>query len=176
HRLDNALARAARNDSAVVVMFIDLDGFKVVNDSLGHDAGDELLVEVGRRLLECCRASDTVARLGGDEFASLLEDAVSEESAGALADRLHRALAAPFVVKGREAFIGASVGIAFGVDANARPEELIRNADAAMYEAKAHGKSRSAFFRPEMHERTVEFFEVHADLQRAIERGELVLH
>jgi diguanylate cyclase (GGDEF)-like protein/PAS domain S-box-containing protein len=175
-RLAHALARAERTRDRVAIVLLDLDGFKVVNDSLGHDAGDELLVEVGRRLIDACRGGDTVARLGGDEFAILMEDAVSEDAAVALAERMQRALATPFSVKGREAFIGASIGIAFAGGAGAGPEEMIRNADTAMYEAKAGGKNRYAFFHPEMHERTVEFFEVHADLKRALERGELVLH
>ena len=175
-RLEHSLARVGRSREAIAVVLLDLDGFKVVNDSFGHDAGDELLVEVGRRIHACCRASDTVARLGGDEFAILLEDAVSEAAAVMLVERLQRSLAAPFDVRGREAFIGASIGIALDAGPSAGPEDLIRNADTAMYEAKAGGKSRYAVFQPAMHERTLEFFELQADLQRALIRGELVLH
>jgi diguanylate cyclase (GGDEF)-like protein/PAS domain S-box-containing protein len=175
-RLDHALARSARDRDALVVLLLDLDRFKFVNDSLGHDAGDELLVAVGRRILDCSRSSDTVARLGGDEFAILLEDGASEEAAVALAGRLLEALTAPFEVRGREVFIGASVGVALHTGGAGLPDELIRNADTAMYAAKAAGKGRCVVFQPAMHQRTLEFFEVQADLQRALVRGEFVLH
>jgi diguanylate cyclase (GGDEF)-like protein/PAS domain S-box-containing protein len=175
-RLDHALARSARVNDALAVLLLDLDGFKLVNDSLGHDAGDELLVAVGGRIQACSRAGDTVARLGGDEFAILLEDAASEESAVALAGRLLEALASPFDVRGREVFIGASIGVTLHVGAAGLPDELIRNADAAMYAAKGGGKGRWAVFQPAMHRRTLEFFEMQADLQRALVRGEFVLH
>ena len=174
-RLQHALARAERTSEGIAVLLLDLDGFKVVNDSMGHDAGDELLVEVGRRIGACCRASDTVARLGGDEFAVLLEDAVSEVAALQLAARLQESLAAMFEIRGREVFIGASTGVALAA-ANAGPDDLIRNADTAMYAAKTAGKNRYEVFQPEMHERTVEFFEIQADLQHALDRGELLLH
>ena len=174
-RLQHALARAERTNEGIAVLLLDLDGFKVVNDSMGHDAGDELLVEVGRRIGACCRARDTVARLGGDEFAVLLEDAASEVAALQLAARLQESLAAVFELRGREVFIGASTGVALGA-ADAGPDDLIRNADTAMYAAKAAGKNRYEVFQPEMHERTVEFFEIQADLQHALDRGELLLH
>jgi diguanylate cyclase (GGDEF)-like protein/PAS domain S-box-containing protein len=175
-RLDHALARSARDGDVLVVLLLDLDRFKLVNDSLGHDAGDELLVAVGGRILDCSRSSDTVARLGGDEFAILIEDAASEEAAVALAERLLEALTAPFEVRGREVFIGASIGVALHMGASGQPDELIRNADTAMYAAKGAGKGRCAVFQPAMHQRTLEFFEVQADLQRALVRGEFVLH
>jgi diguanylate cyclase (GGDEF)-like protein/PAS domain S-box-containing protein len=175
-RLEHALARSGRVGDALAVLLLDLDGFKLVNDSLGHDAGDELLVAVGARLQGCLRSGDTVARLGGDEFAILLEDAASEVSAVALAERLLEALAAPFDVRGREVFIGASIGVSLHAGASGLPDELIRNADAAMYAAKGGGKGRCAVFQPAMHRRTLEFFETQADLQRALVRGEFVLH
>jgi diguanylate cyclase (GGDEF)-like protein/PAS domain S-box-containing protein len=175
-RLDHALARAARVGDPLTVLLLDLDGFKVVNDSLGHDAGDELLIAVAGRLEGCMRSGDTVARLGGDEFAILLEDAASEESAVALAKRLLEALAPPFDLRGREVFIGASIGITLHGGVTGLPDELIRNADAAMYSAKGAGKGRWAVFQPAMHRRNLEFFEVQADLQRALVRGEFVLH
>jgi diguanylate cyclase (GGDEF)-like protein/PAS domain S-box-containing protein len=175
-RLEHALSRVARTREPIAVMLLDLDGFKVVNDSLGHDVGDELLVEAAHRILERCRASDTVARLGGDEFAILLEDGVSNEAATSLAQRLHETLADPFEIRGREVFIGASIGIALDVAGDDAPDDLIRNADTAMYEAKAAGKGRSAIFHPAMHQRTLEFFEIHGDLQHALVRGEFVLH
>ena len=176
-RLEHALARAGRDRSGqIAVLLLDLDGFKVVNDSMGHDAGDELLVAVGRRISATCRVSDTVSRLGGDEFAVLLEDAVSEVSAVQLAGRLQERLAAAFEIRNREVFVGASIGVALVDDASVRPEDLVRNADTAMYAAKTAGKGRHAVFQPEMHERTVEFFEIKADLKRAIERREFALH
>jgi diguanylate cyclase (GGDEF)-like protein/PAS domain S-box-containing protein len=176
-RLQHALARAGRDGRDwIAVLLLDLDGFKVVNDSMGHSAGDELLVEVARRISASCRASDTVARLGGDEFAVLLEDAVSEVSAVQLASRLQECLAAVFEIRSREVFVGASIGVALALDTSAGPEELVRNADTAMYSAKIAGKGRYAVFQPEMHERTVEFFEIQADLKHALERGEFALH
>jgi diguanylate cyclase (GGDEF)-like protein/PAS domain S-box-containing protein len=175
-RLDHALARSARRGDVLAVLLLDLDRFKFVNDSLGHDAGDELLVAVGGRIQRCSRSSDTAARLGGDEFAILIEDDASEEVAVALAGRLLEALTSPFEVRGREVFIGASIGIALEVGASGQPDELIRNADTAMYAAKGAGKGRCIVFQPTMHQRTLEFFEVQADLQRALVRGEFVLH
>jgi diguanylate cyclase (GGDEF)-like protein/PAS domain S-box-containing protein len=175
-RLEHALARAGRDRSQIAVLLLDLDGFKVVNDSMGHDAGDELLVAVGRRISASCRVSDTVSRLGGDEFAVLLEDAVSEVSAVQLAGRLQERLAAAFEIRGREVFVGASIGVALVDDASVGPEDLVRNADTAMYAAKTAGKGRYAVFQPEMHEQTVEFFEIQADLKRAIDRREFALH
>ena len=175
-RLDHAIARSARDSDVLVVLLLDLDRFKFVNDSLGHDAGDELLVAVGGRIQDCSRSSDTVARLGGDEFAILIEDAASEEAAVALAERLLEALTSPFEVRGREVFIGASIGVALHTGESGQPDELIRNADTAMYAAKGAGKGRWVVFQPAMHQRTLEFFEVQADLQRALVRGEFVLH
>jgi diguanylate cyclase (GGDEF)-like protein/PAS domain S-box-containing protein len=175
-RLEHALARTARRPETLAVLLLDLDGFKLVNDSLGHDAGDELLVVLGGRVTGCARSSDTVARLGGDEFAILLEDAVSEESALALAERILAALKQPFEVRGREVFVSASVGIALDDGSAAQPDDLIRNADTAMYSAKADGKGKCVVFQPAMHRRTLEFFEVQADLRRALIRGEFTLH
>jgi diguanylate cyclase (GGDEF)-like protein/PAS domain S-box-containing protein len=174
-RVEHGLARAARRGDAMTVLLLDLDGFKTINDSLGHDAGDELLVAVAGRLLVGSRSSDTVARLGGDEFAILLEDAQEEDVAAAVADRLLEGLAAPFEVRGREVFVRASVGIAIsdGLDGT---DSLVRNADTAMYAAKAAGKGRYEFFRPDMHARALAQFEVQADLERAIGRGEFAVH
>jgi diguanylate cyclase (GGDEF)-like protein/PAS domain S-box-containing protein len=166
-RVDHALARSAREDSSLTVLLLDLDGFKMVNDSLGHDAGDDLLVAVAARIQACGRASDTVARLGGDEFAILLEDAGDEARATAVAERVLSGLAAPFEVRGREVFV-----IAFSGGAEATTDELIRNADTAMYAAKAGGKGRYEFFQSAMHVRALLQFEVQADLQRALDRGE----
>jgi diguanylate cyclase (GGDEF)-like protein/PAS domain S-box-containing protein len=174
-RLDHALARAERNAQPIAVLLLDLDGFKTINDSLGHDAGDELLVAVAQRLQAAARTSDTVARLGGDEFAILLEDEVDEARAKAAARRLKRQLSAPFGVRGREVFVRASVGIAVTYDGTGTTDELIRNADTAMYAAKAAGRGRYEVFQPAMHDRALEEFEVQGDLQQALARNEFVL-
>jgi len=175
-RIEHALARGERHGSRLAVFLLDLDGFKTVNDSLGHDAGDELLIAVARRLEFQGRSSDTVARIGGDEFGILLEDDADELRARALADRALAVFAVPYEVQGREVFIRASIGIALSVPGDTAPNELIRNADTAMYAAKAAGKGRYEFFRPFMHTRALERFEVQADLERALVHGEFVVH
>jgi diguanylate cyclase (GGDEF)-like protein/PAS domain S-box-containing protein len=175
-RVDHALIRSDRSDASLAVLLLDLDGFKMVNDSLGHDAGDDLLVAVGARLQACGRASDTVARLGGDEFAILLEDEGDAARATTVADRMLQGLAAPFEVQGREVFARASIGIAISDGAASNTDELIRNADTAMYAAKAAGKARYEFFHPVMHTRALLQFEVQADLQGALDREEFAVH
>jgi diguanylate cyclase (GGDEF)-like protein/PAS domain S-box-containing protein len=145
-RLDHELARAARSDHQIAVFLVDLDGFKQVNDSLGHDAGDELLRIVARRFEEVVRASDTVARFGGDEFAFLLED-VGEEEAVALAGRLLEQLSEPIPIAGRKIALGSSIGIVLSAG-DASSEELVRDADVAMYAAKDAGRGRFQVFRP----------------------------
>ena len=175
YRVEHGLARAARRGDAMTVLLLDLDDFKTINDSLGHDAGDELLIAVARRLLAANRSSDTVARLGGDEFAILLEDGGNEDRSAAVAERLIEALAPPFEVRGREVFVRASIGIAIA-DALDSTDDLIRNADTAMYAAKSGGKGRYEFFRPDMHTRALAHFEVLADLERALAREEFEVH
>jgi diguanylate cyclase (GGDEF)-like protein len=173
-RLDVALARAEREDQPVSVLFLDLDGFKVINDSLGHVAGDRLLIDVARRLSDCLRRSDTAARIGGDEFAILLGDIGNPDRAPRVAQRVIAALAEPFTVLGREVFVSASIGIAYGQN---DAQSLLRNADVAMYRAKRSGEAGAyATFEPSMHAAVVERLEMEADLRRAIERNELVLH
>ena len=141
-RVDHALARATRTGSRSAVFILDLDGFKTVNDSLGHDAGDQLLIAAAQRLQFQGRSSDTVARIGGDEFGILLEDDADETSARAMADRLLAAFSVPFEVRGRELFVRATIGIALSVAGESNTDEMIRNADTAMYAAKAAGKAR----------------------------------
>jgi diguanylate cyclase (GGDEF)-like protein/PAS domain S-box-containing protein len=140
-RLEHALARTRHTGQPVAVLFLDLDNFKVVNDSLGHKVGDQLLVSMGRRLLNCVRGSDTVARLGGDEFTILIEDVASVQLATGLAERIADALTAPFILEGRDVFLNTSVGIAVSTG-DEEPEEVLRNADLAMYQAKNSGKAR----------------------------------
>ncbi len=172
-RLELGLRRTQRSKSKLAVLFLDLDRFKIVNDSLGHAAGDDLLRQVAGRLVDSIRPGDTAARFGGDEFAILLEDVDGRELAEHVAERILGALRAPLTVAGRDVFVTASIGIA--MDA-CNAEDMIRDADLAMYRAKAEGKGRAATFEPSMHAAVVERAELEADLQRVIERNELVLH
>jgi diguanylate cyclase (GGDEF)-like protein len=174
-RVEHALARRARGAAAVAVLFVDLDDFKTVNDSLGHTAGDGLLVAVGERLRNGLRPTDTAARLGGDEFAILIEDVTDNGDVLGVATRLIADLQLPFPPADREIVIGASVGIAFdspGVTA----DELLRNADLAMYSAKRRGKGRYEIYESEMHAAVVDRVALEADLRRGLARGELVVH
>ena len=175
NRVELALARASREDRPVAVMFLDLDNFKTINDSLGHAIGDVILLEVGRRLTAAMRPGDTAARLGSDEFALLLEPA-GEDDALAIANQVMGALAPPFVAQDKEVGVRASIGIDVAADGRHTAEEVLRNADVAMHASKAKGKSRIQFFEPSMHAVVVERLEIETDLQHAIERGELFLH
>ncbi|MDE3095466.1 MAG: EAL domain-containing protein [Chloroflexota bacterium] len=177
-RLDHALIRAARTGQMVAVLFMDLDNFKAVNDSLGHAAGDLLLTTVAERVQGCLRPGDTVARLGGDEFAILLEDVGAVDDATAVTTRIFAALDAPFELEGKELLVRASVGIAVGGQGGqaADADALLRDADLAMYVAKSKGKARYEVFDPSMQVSMMERLELLADLQRAVERQEFVLH
>ncbi len=173
-RLGHAQARArGRSGGAFAVLFLDLDRFKLVNDSMGHRAGDQLLVAIAGRLERIRRAGDTVARLGGDEFAVLVEGVDDAASAGRVADRVHRELAQPFEIAGQEVFTGASIGISLGGVADQRPEDLLRDADTAMYRAKANGIAKHAVFDITMHDHAVAVLQLENDLRRAVDRGEL---
>ena len=168
-RLGHALARKERAKGEVAVLFMDLDNFKYVNDSLGHEAGDDLLVEVARRLKGCVRPEDTVARLGGDEFAVLMEGVGGEAGAVEVAERMLGALAPPVEVSRREIFVTPSIGIALAAPGETRPEVVRRDADAAMYGAKGAGKNRFAVFRPDMRGVSSRRLELESDLRRALE-------
>jgi diguanylate cyclase (GGDEF)-like protein/PAS domain S-box-containing protein len=166
-RVAHALARQARSRGAVSVLFSDLDDFKTVNDSLGHDAGDQLLVAVAERLRAVMRPEDTTARFGGDEFAILLEE-TTEDGTRRAADRILEALRSPFEFHGRQVVMHASIGAAITADADTEPDDLLRQADLAMYTAKTSGKGRFAFYEPQMHAAAVTRMELKADLEHAL--------
>jgi diguanylate cyclase (GGDEF)-like protein len=149
-RLAHALTRSYRQRSRVAVLFLDLDNLKRVNDSFGHKAGDQLLVTVGQRLQSCLRPEDTVARLGGDEFTVLLENIDDLAGAIEVADRISLQFQSPIVLGEHEVFVGVSIGVALQNDVHEAPDELLRNADAAMYQAKRKGKARLAIFEPQL--------------------------
>jgi diguanylate cyclase (GGDEF)-like protein len=172
-RLQHALTQGRRRGSTCGVIFLDLDRFKTVNDSLGHGAGDELLGVVARRIDESLRSADTAARLGGDEFAVLLEDLADPEEAVLVAERISEALHAPVVVQGREVLVSCSLGIAVG---RVSAPELLRQADVAMWRAKAEGKGRHRVYEDSMQAEVVERLELEAELLHAIERDEIAVH
>ena len=178
-RLKQALQRQQRHPERLLgVLFLDVDRFKVINDSLGHLVGDGLLIALAARLEECKRASDTVARLGGDEFVFLLEELTSPESALKIAERIHQALEKPFILNNKELFVSASIGIALSTNPHdyLEPTQLLRDADTAMYKAKERGKSCHAIFEPAMHTQALRLLRLENDLRRAIAREELVVY
>jgi diguanylate cyclase (GGDEF)-like protein/PAS domain S-box-containing protein len=173
--LDSSLERARRHANRVGLMLLDLDRFKLINDTLGHAAGDELLLEIARRLKGCVRAEDTVARLGGDEFAVIAGDLTKPEDTVPLAKKIIEAIAKPIQLDGKEIFTSTSIGIGLYPDDAQSPADLLRAADAAMYRAKAHGRGTYDFYTSELSELAAEHLSLERDLRGAIARGELAL-
>jgi diguanylate cyclase (GGDEF)-like protein/PAS domain S-box-containing protein len=174
--LTRALARSRRHARLNAVLFLDLDRFKLVNDSLGHEVGDHLLIEVGARLRTCLRPEDVVSRFGGDEFAVLLEDIAGIDDAIQVADRVIELLRQPLPIASREIFLTTSIGIAVVGDSVSEPGEVLREADQAMYRAKARGGCCWELFDENLAPPMVERLELETELWRAVERGELLLH
>ena len=176
-RLEQKFAHLERKpDSLFAVLFLDFDRFKNINDSLGHLAGDQLLKAISGRLQECLRPGDTVSRFGGDEFAILLENVTELSDATIVAERVQRAMSSPFQLGSQQVFSSASIGIALGHSEYERAEDLLRDADMAMYRAKARGKARHEVFDAEMHTRAVALLQLETDLRWAIERDEFRLY
>ena len=171
-----AIARSQRNDKLTyAVLYLDLDRFKIINDSLGHTIGDQLLVGIADRLKRNLRPGDTVARLGGDEFTILIEDIADEQEALAVAERIQKELSTPFNLSGREVFTTVSLGIAPSSTGYERAEDILRDADTAMYRAKSAGKARYEVFDKAMHARAINILQMETDMRRAIERNEFLV-
>jgi diguanylate cyclase (GGDEF)-like protein len=176
-RLADATHRARRGqDGLFAVLFLDVDGFKLVNDSMGHHVGDEMLVTIARRLEGCIRGGDIVARLGGDEFAILLERIVDVRDAAMVAERVQSALQAPLSISGYDHVTSASIGVALSTGANEQPEYVLRSADIAMYRAKNGGRGRYEMFDRAMHAEALTRLQIETDLRHAFERNEFFLH
>ena len=165
-----------RGSGRFAVLYLDLDRFKVINDNLGHLVGDELLIAVARRLESCLRQGDALARLGGDEFAILLQTIADEQQANVIAFQIQQVLSAPIMVAGREVFTSASIGICFGTAEHNTPDEIMRDADTAMYHAKAHGKARHELFDADMHARTRDRLDLENDLRHAVTSQDFEVH
>ncbi|EME71469.1 signal transduction protein [Paramagnetospirillum caucaseum] len=175
-RLERAVVHALRHDRQAALLFLDLDGFKKVNDTMGHRAGDELLKEVAVRLRGCVRMTDTIARLGGDEFTVILDEISAAGDAALVAEKILAALQTPIAIDGREVFIGTSIGISlFPVDGRSG-DELLKHADTAMYQAKAAGKGRFNFYSAEMTKREEHRLELEMALRQALEEGQFLVH
>ena len=171
-----AVERGKRGDDYLfAVLFLDLDRFKIINDSLGHMVGDQLLIGIARRLETCLRPGDTVARMGGDEFTVLLQDVKDTDEVVQVAERLHQELSLPFNIGGHEVFTTVSIGIAPSTLGYDSPENLLRDADTAMYRAKSSGKARHEIFDRAMHDSAMDMLQVETDLRRAVERDEFFL-
>lgn len=176
-RVEQAISRSRRRpEYRFSVLYLDIDRFKNVNDSLGHKAGDRLLLFLSKRLRECLRPGDTVGRISGDEFALLLEEVGDSKSAAEAAERIKNSVSGPYHLNDHEIFITVSIGAAIGTSEYLQPEHIVRDADTAMYQAKTQGRGNYALFDEIMHSTMVEMWRTEMDLRKALERGELLLH
>ena len=175
-RVSQAIALARRHGKQVAVLFLDLDGFKHINDSLGHPIGDKLLQSIAKRLVDCVRGSDTVSRQGGDEFVVLLSEVAAPEDAAIAARRMLQAVAEPHSIDQHDLHVTTSIGVSVYPDDGLDAETLIKNADTAMYQAKENGRQSYQFFKPAMNVRAVERQSIEESLRRALERHEFALH
>lgn len=175
NRLEHALARAERFEDSVAVLFLDLDNFKVINDSLGHEVGDKLLAATARRLRPCLRPGDTIARLGGDEFTILLENISGMDEVTSVAERIADAMRSPVMLDGQDLFVTFSIGIALGDADRNKPGDLLRNADLALYQAKGSGKAHYEVFDPIMNTRALDRLKLGNSLRRSLEADEFTV-
>jgi diguanylate cyclase (GGDEF)-like protein len=177
NRLTHSIQRHRRHpDDTYAVLFLDFDSFKVVNDSMGHPAGDQLLVQIGQRLASLMRAEDTVSRLGGDEFVALIQGFESPELVSLIANRILNSMKEPFLVGRNPIYISVSIGVVIANNTYETASEIIRDADVAMYEAKTRGKSRFVLFQPDLHLNVMNRQELDTDLRRALKDEEFILH
>lgn len=175
-RISQSIARAVRQDGQVGIMMLDLDGFKQINDTLGHRLGDLLLIDTARRLVNCVRESDTVARVGGDEFMVVLPEIQGQNHLQTLAMKINDNISEPFLIEGKDLFVSASIGLALFPDDGTTAEVLLTNADTAMYRAKSEGKNTYRFFTPDMQQQALDRSRVENGLRRALREGEFVLY
>ena len=175
-RMEQALARARRSRHPMALLFIDVDRFKSVNDSLGHNVGDQLLYQIGQRLLECVRTSDTVARLGGDEFTVIVEDCLETQAVTLTCERILASLSESMLLEGTEVNLGASIGVSMYPSDGTTVQALLQNADSAMYKAKERGRNNYQFFTQDMHAKAMQRLSSENALRRALKHHEMVLH
>ena len=175
HYINKSISRAQRTSSSIALLFIDLDRFKLVNDSLGHSMGDKLLVDAANRIKHAIRKEDVLARIGGDEFILLIDDITTSDQASCTASKILEVMSIPFNLSGHTMHLSASIGIALGGTGKESIEELMKNADIALYRAKANGRNQACFFNDEMNKKLHKNLEIEKGLHRALDKNELVL-